>query len=126
MDPAKISRFPVSRYHPQQGANLNHIEMRVYTDGACMNNGKRNATCGSGIWIDEDHSLNKALKIPERRQSNQVGELVATIAATDTLLNYCDQQCKGVHSLMPDLGLFDSNGLICLRSGFHQRYEPTR
>ena len=35
--------------------------------------------------------------------------------------------CKGVHSLMPDLGrVVNSNGLVCLCPGFHQRYERAR
>ena len=39
----------------------------------------------------------------------------------------CNYHCKGVHSLMPDLGhVVDSDGLVCLHSGFHQRYEQTR
>ena len=87
-DPERISRLPANR-HPQQGVNLEHTEMRVYTDGACMNNGKRDAICGSGIWIDEEHPLNQALKVPGSKQSNQVGEIAATIAAADTLPNYC-------------------------------------
>ena len=36
-------------------------------------------------------------------------------------------RCKGVHSLMPDLGcLWLIADLLQLRPGFHQRYNPTR
>ena len=87
-NPERISRRPASR-RPQQGTYLDHVEMRVYTDGACMNNGKRNARCGSGIWIEENHVLNKALKVPGERQSNQVGEIAAVIQAAESLPNYC-------------------------------------
>lgn len=29
----------------------------VYTDGACENNGQRNAKAGIGVWFDHGHSL---------------------------------------------------------------------
>ena len=87
-DPERISKLPANR-RPQHGAYLDHIEMTVYTDGACMLNGKRNAKCGSGIWIEENHPLNKALKVPGEKQSNQVGEITAVIAAAETIPNYC-------------------------------------
>ena len=35
--------------------------------------------------------------------------------------------CKGVHSLMPDLGhVVDSDRLVCLCPGFHPRYKRAR
>ena len=38
-----------------------------------------------------------------------------------------DTYCKGVHSLMPDLGRFRLMvDLLQLHSGFHQRCGPTR
>ena len=41
--------------------------------------------------------------------------------------HYAHTHCKGVHSLMPDLGCFlIVTDLTCLHSGFHWRYEPTR
>ena len=82
------SRRAASR-RPQRGAYLEHVEMEVYTDGACMKNGKRNAACGSGIWIEGDHPLNKALKVPGARHSNQIGEIAAVIVAAESLPNYC-------------------------------------
>ena len=54
-----------------------------------MKNGKRNAACGSGIWIEGDHPLNKALKVPGVRHSNQIGEIAAVIVAAESLPNYC-------------------------------------
>ena len=87
-DPEKISNTPASR-RPQRGSYLDHVEMRVYTDGSCINNGKANAKCGSGVWIENDHPLNIALRVPDSSQSNQVGELAAIIAAVETLPNYC-------------------------------------
>ena len=38
-----------------------------------------------------------------------------------------ENNCKGVHSLMPNLGhVVDSGGLVRIRPGFHQRYEQAR
>jgi ribonuclease HI len=55
------------------------------TRGACINNGKESAQCGAGIWFGPDHELNKAIRIPGREQSNQVGELGAIIAAIEAV-----------------------------------------
>jgi ribonuclease HI len=63
--------------------------MRVYTDGSCIRNGKLDALCGSGVWVEEGHPMNKAIRIPGERQSNQVGEIAAAIVAAETLPNYC-------------------------------------
>lgn len=87
-NPERISPNSAS-CRPQHGTYLDHLEMRVYTDGACMNNGKQNAKCGSGIWIEDGHVLNKALKVPGPNQSNQIGEIAAAAAAVESLPNYC-------------------------------------
>jgi len=87
-NPEKISLTPASR-HLTRGLNLDNIKMKVYTDGACMKNGKSDAKCGSGIWIAPDHHLNKAIKVPGPSQSNQVGELAAVIVAAEIIPNYC-------------------------------------
>ena len=83
----RIPRRPANRC-PQRGTYLDNLEIKVYTDGACIRNGKRNAACGSGIWIEEGHPLNKALKVPGENQSNQIGEIVAIIIAAESLPNY--------------------------------------
>lgn len=62
--------------------------MKAYMDGACMQNGKLDAKCGSGVWIDTNHPLNKSLRIPGEGQLNQVGELAAVIEAVEILPNY--------------------------------------
>lgn len=53
----------------------------IYTDGSCLNNGRANAKCGSGIWISPEHPLNRAIKVPGDTQSNQLGELTAILVA---------------------------------------------
>ncbi|KAG1758457.1 ribonuclease H-like protein [Suillus occidentalis] len=44
----------------------------IYTDGSCLNNGKENAKCGSGVWFGRNDPLNKSIRIPGPYQSNQV------------------------------------------------------
>ncbi|KAI0302476.1 ribonuclease H-like protein, partial [Russula brevipes] len=53
----------------------------VYTDGACLDNGKANARCGSGIWFGKNDPRNTAIRIPGPEQSNQVGEITGIIVA---------------------------------------------
>ncbi|KAG2336708.1 ribonuclease H-like protein [Suillus weaverae] len=55
--------------------------MTVYTDGSCNNNGKHNAACGGRIWVSDNHPVNKAIRIPGTKQSNQIGELAAVLVA---------------------------------------------
>ncbi|KAG2063740.1 hypothetical protein BDR04DRAFT_1131021 [Suillus decipiens] len=40
-----------------------------------------NKSCGSGIWIGDNHQLNKAIKVPGTSHSNQIGELSAVLVA---------------------------------------------
>ena len=70
------------------GTNLRHQNIRVYTDGACFNNGKTNAQCGSGIWVAPHDPRNMAIRVPGNDHSNQIGELVAVIAAVQNLPIY--------------------------------------
>jgi ribonuclease HI len=50
----------------------------VYTDGACSNNGKSNASAGIGIFFDTNDSRNLSQKI-EGKQTNNAAELTAII-----------------------------------------------
>jgi ribonuclease HI/exonuclease III len=77
-----LPKQPATRVsHQTRGLNIHSHHITMFTDGGCTANGKRNAACGSGIWVAEDHPLNSALRIPGPRQSNQIGELIATIVA---------------------------------------------
>ncbi|KAG1841302.1 hypothetical protein DFJ58DRAFT_856750, partial [Suillus subalutaceus] len=46
--------------------NTSETPINAYMDGSCKHNGKANAICGSGIWIAENHPLNKAIKYPAK------------------------------------------------------------
>jgi ribonuclease HI len=56
----------------------------VYTDGACTNNGQKNAAAGIGIYFGEDDDRNVSAKI-DGKQSNNTAELSAIIGVYDTL-----------------------------------------
>ena len=82
-NPNKISTLPAKCTYTV-GVNHRHQGITVYMDGACNNNGKLDARCGSGIWIAPNYDRNTALRIPGPHQSNQVGELAAIIVAIDS------------------------------------------
>ena len=60
--------------------------IKIYTDGACQNNGKLNAKCGVGIYFgkDDTRNLSKALKGP--LQTNNIAELTAILYCLKILL----------------------------------------
>ena len=59
----------------------------VYTDGACSNNGKKNAVAGYGVWWGDDHPLNLSEKL-EGNQTNQRAELNGAITAIQQAITY--------------------------------------
>ena len=54
--------------------------INIYTDGSCINNGKKNAKCGYGIYIPSKH-IKISEKINTIKQSNNIAELIAIIEA---------------------------------------------
>ncbi|EJD39236.1 ribonuclease H-like protein, partial [Auricularia subglabra TFB-10046 SS5] len=62
--------------------------VEVYTDGSCLNNGRPNAACGSGVYWGERNTLNCAARAPGPGQTNNRGELYAIfIALRDAALD---------------------------------------
>ena len=61
--------------------------INIYTDGACINNGKKNAKAGIGIYISDDFTISeKLIGLP----TNQRAELYAILKAllAIDILNY--------------------------------------
>jgi len=56
------------------------MEINIYTDGACINNGKPNAKAGIGIYFGEKDRRNTSSRIPGK-QTNNAAELIAIIYA---------------------------------------------
>lgn len=62
----------------------------VYTDGSCINNGKKNAKAGIGIFFAENDPRNVS-KIVNGKQTNNVAELTAILVAIDILKKEIDE-----------------------------------
>lgn len=58
----------------------------VYTDGACIHNGKENALGGIGIYFGENDTRNVSTRF-EGKQSNNIAELLAIIKTHHIITN---------------------------------------
>ncbi|XP_034934461.1 ribonuclease H1-like [Chelonus insularis] len=86
--------------------------IHIYTDGACRDNGRDNATAGIGVFIDDDHPENVSKAIPTSRQTNIAAEMLAVLEAVSivrkynlcNVIIYTDSEfiVKGVTEWMPD------------------------
>lgn len=55
----------------------------VATDGSCLRNGQTNACAGAGVFLSDDHEMNRVIRLPAwMEQTNQTGEAVATLTAS--------------------------------------------
>ncbi len=70
--------------------SINDKSLYVYTDGSCINNGKKNAKAGIGIYFGENDPRNVSRPV-EGKQTNNVAELTAILVAMDILKNEIDE-----------------------------------
>ena len=70
----------------EEQTNKTHptTELIIYTDGSCVNNGTEEAKAGSRVWYGAQDPQNTAIRVPGKKQSNQIGELVAILHAVKT------------------------------------------
>ncbi len=71
----------------------------VYTDGACSNNGKKNAKAGIGVYFGANDIRNVSKQIPGR-QTNNTAELSAIIETFSLIQN--DIQCGKKVTIVSD------------------------
>lgn len=64
----------------EKDVECSNDELYVYTDGACMNNGYKNACAGIGIFFGKNDPRNVSKRI-DGKQTNNVAELLAIIEA---------------------------------------------
>jgi len=64
-----------------QDETLKNTEITIYTDGSCTGNGTEEARAGSGIWFAHNDPRNTAIRVPGKKQSNQIGEILAILHA---------------------------------------------
>lgn len=63
-------------------------EITVYTDGACSNNGYKNARAGIGVYFGDYDIRNISMRLGSGfKQTNNVAELVAICEAIKTMKN---------------------------------------
>ena len=74
-----------NNYHNDTDDDIDEDVIRVYTDGACIDNGKPYARAGYGIWFGENDSRNVSESY-NGKQTNNIAELLAIIKAL-TILN---------------------------------------
>ena len=116
----QISDLPADRLAVNR-TTLRLQEVNVYTDGACMNNGKLNARCGSGVWIGPNRENNKAIWVPRDRQSNQVGKIAAIIVALESTprnqpLKITSDSKYAIEGLITHLGTWEDQGWIAIKN----------
>ena len=74
--------------------NQNDISViKVFTDGACIHNGKKNAKAGYGVYFGENDPRNTSESY-SGKQTNNVAEMLAIIKAMTILRNEIEE---GVH-----------------------------
>ena len=62
------------------------VEQFVYTDGACINNGRPDAVAGMGIYFGENDKRNVSRRVDSNmRQTNNVAELLAILEVYNIL-----------------------------------------
>jgi ribonuclease HI len=83
-DPSHLTTIPAQCYYTQ-GITPRGRLITVYTDGACVNNGKLNAKCGSGVYFGPDDPRNISFRPSGNLQSNQAGEIVAILKAATAI-----------------------------------------
>ena len=119
-DPTKTTKQPAQR-RITPGAELRHRTSEIYTDGACINNGKKNARSGSGVWFSPNDPRNNAAKNSGDNQSNQVGELTAIIIAIKTTptfqpLKILSDSRYAIEGLTTHLSKWEDKGWIRIKN----------
>ena len=67
-------QFPINK--PQDKS------ITIYTDGACSNNGKKNAAAGIGVYVENIYNISEKIS---GRQTNQRAELYAILKALNVI-----------------------------------------
>ena len=64
--------------------------INIFTDGSCINNGKKNSKGGIGVFFGDNDPRNISERLNCDKITNQVAELKAISRALDIVINYKD------------------------------------
>jgi ribonuclease HI len=64
--------------------------MNIFTDGSCINNGKKNSKGGIGVFFNDNDPRNISERLTCDKITNQVAELTAISKALDIVKDYKD------------------------------------
>ncbi len=76
-----------STQHQSSQYSNNENEIKVWTDGACKNNGTNKASAGVGVWFAPNDDRNISEPLFGERQTNQRAELMAAIRCVEITNN---------------------------------------
>ena len=115
-NPSRLTTIPAQRYYTQ-GISLRARTITVYTDGACFNNGKYNARCGSGVYFGPNDDRNIAFRPPGDLQSNQAAEIIAIYKAASAVqkwfpLKIVSDSLYAINGLTKHLRTWEDDGWI--------------
>ena len=80
-----MDRFITRKTNPEiKTKKRKKTYINVYTDGACINNGKKNARAGFGVYFGEDDPRN-ASESYTGKQTNNVAEMLGVVKALTIL-----------------------------------------
>ena len=119
-DPSRLTKLPAQRFYTV-GVRTTARTLTVYTDGACFNNGKHNARCGSGVYFGPNDVRNCAFRPPGDLQSNQAAELIAIYKAVSTVpkfipLRIVTDSLYAINGLTQHLSTWEDNGWIGIKN----------
>ena len=119
-DPKHLTRIPAQRFYTV-GVRTNARTITIYTDGACFNNGKYDARCGSGIYFGPDDNRNRAFRPPGNIQSNQAAEVIAIYKAVSAVpkfipLRIVSDSLYAINGLTLHLSTWEDNGWIGIKN----------
>ena len=115
-----LLRSPQAQRYYTAGIIPRGCLVTVYTDGTCINNGKLNVRCGSGVYFGPNDQRNLAFCPPGNNQSNQVGKIVAIPKATTAIpkffpLKIILDSLYAINGLTKHLSTWEDNGWIGIK-----------
>jgi hypothetical protein len=78
IDPDLLSNSSAQRTRTHR-RNPTCDECVVHISGVCLNSGKQNASCGSGIWFGQNNQNNVVIRVSRVPQLTQTGEIAAVV-----------------------------------------------